>query len=109
MRVATALATALLLGALSTLASAQDKTEEECLDITEKHIRAMAANLREQKPSGRCALAKWSLQRHQEMLRAFSIEPEECRKSQLGKKLEDTLKSRIREETASSKRHCKRS
>jgi len=114
MRAVTTLATALLLlGALGTAATAQDKKEEEkvnCLDVVSKHLHALTdATVREQKPRGACALARWGVQRHQELLKSFSIEPEECRKDELGKKVEDTLKSRIRDEIRMSKRHCKRS
>ena len=113
MRVGITLLVALLFGFMGVAAFAQDKKEDEkvnCLDVASKHLRALTdATVREQKPRGACALARWGVQRHEELLRAFSIEPEECRKDELGKKAEDTLKSRIRDETRMRKRHCKRS
>jgi hypothetical protein len=110
MRIVTTLGMGLLVGAMSTAAFAQEKKEEEkvdCLDVASKHVRAIGGTLREQKPSGRCALAKWAVQRHEELLRSFNTESEECRNTELGKNIDKTLKHRIREEARDRKRYCK--
>jgi hypothetical protein len=114
MRIVATLAIALLVGGLCT-AFAQQQTEEKkeekvnCSDVVFKHLQALTdATVREQKPRGACAIARWGVQRHQELLRSFNLEPEECRKEALGKDLEKTLKVRISQETRLSKRHCKR-
>ena len=111
MRIAVTLSVALLVAVSGVAAFGQEKKEEkvDCLDVVSKHLHALTdATVREQKPRGACALARWGVQRHEELMRAFSLEPEECRKDELGKKVEDTLKSRIRDETRMRKRHCKR-
>ena len=90
-------------------ADAQQKVDNDCLDIVSKHLKVLTGTLSEAKPAGACALAKWAKTRHEEILRAYSAEPEDCRKSELGKNLEKTLKVRIRQETNMSKKHCRRS
>jgi hypothetical protein len=98
----------LVCAGLAVPAAAQTKTENECLDIVSKHLHVMTDTLKESKPTGACALANWAKNRHEEILRVYSTEPEECRKSELGKKVETTLKARIRQETNMAKRHCRR-
>jgi hypothetical protein len=92
-------------------AFAQEKEEEkvDCSSVVLKHLNALTdATVREQKPRGACALARWGVKRHQELLRSYGLEPEECRKSDLGKELEKTLKTRISQETRETKKSCKR-
>jgi hypothetical protein len=97
----------LMCAGLAVPAAAQTKRESECLDIVSKHLD-MTGTLKETKPTGACALANWSRDRHEEILRVYATEPEECRKTDLGKKVESTLKARIRQETNMAKRHCRR-
>jgi hypothetical protein len=85
-----------------------EKTESECLDIVDKYLKVLTGTLSEAKPSGACALAKWAKNRNEEILRMYSQEPNECRKSDLGKNLEKTLKVRISQEDRASKRDCRR-
>ena len=40
-------------------------------------------------------------------LRMYNTEPEECRKSDVGKNLDKTLKARISQEAGMTKRHCR--
>jgi hypothetical protein len=76
-------------------AGAQKKTEDECLDVISKYIEVLGGTLREAKPSGACALARWAKNRHEEILRMYNEEPAECKTTDLGKNLERTLKVRI--------------
>jgi hypothetical protein len=89
-------------------ANAQQKTEDECLDIVSKYIEVLAGTLRETKPAGACPLARWAKTRHEEILRMYNEEPAECKTTDLGKNLERTLKVRISQEDSLSKRHCRR-
>jgi hypothetical protein len=98
----------LMCAGLALPAAAQTKTESECLDIVSKHLDVLTGTLKEAKPTGACALANWAKNRHEEILRVYATEPDECRKSDLGKKVETTLKARIRQETNMAKRHCRR-
>jgi hypothetical protein len=108
MRVTLLLAAILATSVLTDPANAQKKTEDECLDIIEKYLGVLAGTLRETKPTGACALARWGKDRHEEILRMYSQEPDECRATELGKNLEKTLKVRISQEDSQSKRHCRR-
>jgi hypothetical protein len=89
-------------------ANAEQKTEDECVDIVSKYIEVLGGTLREAKPSGACALARWSKNRHEEILRMYNAEPAECRTTDLGKNLEKTLKVRISQEDSASKKSCRR-
>ena len=60
-------------------AAAQKKTEDECLDIISKYVEVLGGTLREAKPSGACALARWGKNRHEEILRMYNEEPAECK------------------------------
>jgi hypothetical protein len=102
---------ALLVGIGGSVAFAQDKAEEkvDCDDIVSKHILGLGDLLHEKKPRGECAMARWSIERHEEKLRSFNLEPEECRKTDLGKKFVSTVRSVIGQEQRARKRSCKRS
>jgi hypothetical protein len=89
-------------------ADAQEKTETDCLDVVSKYLKVLSGTLKEAKPTGACALAKWGKNRHEEILRMYGQEPDECRKSDLGKNLEKTLKVRISQEDGLSKKYCRR-
>lgn len=89
-------------------AGAQKKTEDECLDVISKYIEVLGGTLREAKPSGACALARWAKNRHEEILRMYNEEPAECKTTDLGKNLERTLKVRISQEDSASRRSCRR-
>jgi hypothetical protein len=89
-------------------AGAQKKTEDECLDVISKYIEVLGGTLREAKPSGACALARWAKNRHEEILRMYNEEPAECKTTDLGKNLEKTLKVRISQEDSASRRSCRR-
>jgi hypothetical protein len=89
-------------------AGAQKKTEDECLDVISKSIEVLGGTLREAKPSGACALARWAKNRHEEILRMYNEEPAECKTTDLGKNLERTLKVRISQEDSASRRSCRR-
>jgi hypothetical protein len=88
-------------------AHAQPKTETECFDVIEKYLKVLGDILKESKPSGACALAKQAKTRHEEVLRMYNTEPEECRKSDLGKNLDKTLKTRVSQEAGMVKRRCR--
>jgi hypothetical protein len=89
-------------------AGAQQKTESECLDIADKYMAVLMGTLREAKPSGACALARFGKTRHEEILKMYSEEPAECRTTDLGKNLEKTLKVRISQEDREIKKSCRR-
>jgi hypothetical protein len=109
MRVVAKLSVAVLVGVFATAAFAEEKkTERECDSIVTKHVIALADLLREPKPKGNCAIARWSIERHEEKLRIFGAEPDECKKTDLGKKFVSTVKSVIGQEQRTVKR-CKRS
>ena len=113
MRVGIILLVVAVFGVMGMAAFAQDKEKEEekvdCRTVVFKHLTALTdATIREQKPRGACALARWGVKRHEELLRSFHLEPEECRKSDLGKDVEKTLKTRIGQETRETKKSCKR-
>src|SRR5262245_8401571 len=106
--------TTLMLAAMAAIAlsaapaGAQKKTEDECLDVISKYIHVLGDNLREAKPSGACALARWGKKRHEEILRMYNEEPAECKTTDLGKNLEKTLKVRISQEDSASRKSCRR-
>ena len=113
MRVGMSLLVVSLFGVMGAAFAQDSKKEEEekvdCRTVVFKHLTALTdATIREQKPRGACALARWGVKRHQELLRSFNLEPEECRKSDLGKEHEKTLKIRISQETRETKKSCKR-
>jgi hypothetical protein len=89
-------------------AGAQQKSESECLDVISKYIEVLGGTLREAKPSGACALARWGKNRHEEILRMYNEEPAECRTTDLGKNLEKTLKVRISQEDGARRKSCRR-
>ena len=89
-------------------ANAQQQADNDCLDVVSKYLKVLGGTLREAKPSGACALAKWAKNRHEEILRMYNEEPAECRTTDLGKNLEKTLKVRISQEDNNSKRSCRR-
>jgi hypothetical protein len=94
-----------------TLPAAAQMTKEresECQSLVLKYLSLLTDMIKESKPSGACALASWLKNRHEEQLRMYSAEPEDCRKTELGKNLDKTLKTRVRQETNMSKRHCRR-
>jgi hypothetical protein len=108
MRAACVLAIALVCPAWAVPATAETRMSNECLDVVSKYLNAMGGMLKEAKPSGACALANWAKNRFEELSRGYNAEPEECRKTDLGKNVEKTLKVRLRQETNMSKRHCRR-
>jgi hypothetical protein len=81
--------------------------ENECHEIILKHMNVLVGMIKEAKPSGKCALANWLKNRTEEVMRMYDAEPEDCRKTDLGKNLDKTLKARIRQEAGMSKRHCR--
>ena len=89
-------------------ANAEQKTDIECMDMVSKYMKVLTGTLSEAKPSGACPLAKWAKNRHEEILRMYGQEPEECRKTDLGKDLEKTLKVRISQEDREAKKSCRR-
>jgi hypothetical protein len=89
-------------------AEEEGKSVSDCLDIVDKYIKVLTGVLSEPKPNGACALAKWGKSRHEEILRMYSQEPDWCRKSDIGKNLEKTLKVRVSQEDRASKRDCRR-
>ena len=97
-----------LIAAGWSMPSYAEKSESDCLDITQKYINALGGLLREAKPKGRCALAEFGKKRHEELLREYNTEPEECRKTDLGKNLEKTLKVRVSQESRLAKKYCRR-
>jgi hypothetical protein len=106
--------TTLMLAVIMTLAvsivpaGAEPKTESECLDIMDKYMKVLMDTLREPKPSGACALAKFGKTRHEEILKMYNEEPAECRTTDTGKNLEKTLKVRISQEDREAKKSCRR-
>jgi hypothetical protein len=108
MRTTLMLAAIVATALLAAPAGAQQKTESECLDIMDKYMEALMNTLREAKPSGACALARFGKTRHEEILKMYSEEPAECRTSDLGKNLEKTLKVRISQEDREIKKSCRR-
>jgi hypothetical protein len=101
----------LLVGLFASAAGAEENKEDEkadCQSRVMKHVLSLGDLLREQKPKGNCAIARWSIERHEEKLRIFNAEPEECRKTDLGKKYVSTVKSVIGQEQRTLKRSCKR-
>jgi hypothetical protein len=89
-------------------ANAEEKKEVDCVDVVSKYIKVLGGTLREAKPSGACALAKWAKNRHEEILRMYNEEPAECKTTDLGKNLEKTLKVRISQEDREMKKSCRR-
>ena len=108
MRTTPMLAVIMTIAASTVPAGAEQKTESECLDIMDKYMEALMNTLREAKPSGACALARFGKTRHEEILKMYSEEPAECRTSDLGKNLEKTLKVRISQEDSAIKKSCRR-
>ena len=102
------LLTAGLFFAATNVPAQAQKTSNECLDIASKYLNVLGNLLKEPKPNGACALAKFLKGRHEEILKMYSAEPAECRASDLGKKLDNTLKTRVRQESNLAKRHCRR-
>jgi hypothetical protein len=97
----------LMLAAWTMPALAQAKKEADCLDVIDKYLKVLGDTLKEAKPSGACALAKHAKDRHEEILRMYKTEPEDCRASALGKNLDKTLKARVSQEARMVKRHCR--
>jgi hypothetical protein len=108
MRTTLMLAVIVAIAASTVPAGAQQKTESECLDIMDKYMEALMGTLREAKPSGACALARFGKTRHEEILKMYNEEPAECRTTDLGKNLEKTLKVRISQEDSAIKKSCRR-
>jgi hypothetical protein len=108
MRTTLMLAVIVAIAASTVPADAQQKTESECLDIMDKYMAVLMGTLREAKPSGACALARFGKTRHEEILKMYSEEPAECRTTDLGKNLEKTLKVRISQEDREIKKSCRR-
>jgi hypothetical protein len=108
MRTTSMLAAILAIVLSAAPAGAQKKTEDECLDVISKYIEVLGGTLREAKPSGACALARWAKNRHEEILRMYNEEPAECKTTDLGKNLEKTLKVRISQEDSNRRKSCRR-
>ena len=108
MRITLLLALTMTIAVSSVPAGAEPKTESECLDIMDKYMKVLMDTLREAKPSGACALARWGKTRHEEILKMYNEEPAECRTNDLGKNLEKTLKVRINQEDREAKKSCRR-
>jgi hypothetical protein len=94
--------------AMPAAAEMTKERESECNGIVLKYMGVLVGIIKEAKPTGKCAIANWLKNRNEEVLRMYSAEPEDCRKSDLGKNLDKTLKVRIRQEADMSKRHCRR-
>jgi hypothetical protein len=97
-----------LVCAWSASAAAETPTDTECRGIILKYMGLLVGITKEEKPPGACALANWLKNRYEEMSRMYGAEPEQCRNSEIGKKLDQTFKIRIRQEAGMSKRHCRR-
>jgi hypothetical protein len=82
--------------------------ESECSGINLKHMGLLVGVIKASKPTGACALANWLKNRYEEMSRMYGAEPEDCRNTEIGKKLDQTIKARIRQEAGMAKRHCRR-
>jgi hypothetical protein len=82
--------------------------ENECSGINLKHMGLLVGIIKESKPTGACALANWLKNRYEEISRMYGAEPEDCRKTEIGKKLDQTIKVRIHQEANMAKRHCRR-
>lgn len=97
---------------LVTMASSQpaqaQKTTNECLDIMSKYLNSLSNLLKEPKPNGACAVSKFLKGRQEDILKMYSAEPAECRSSELGKNLDNTLRTRVRQETNLVNKHCRR-
>jgi hypothetical protein len=108
MRTTLMLAVVVVIAVSAVPAGAQEKSENDCLDVVSKYIEVLGGTLREAKPSGACALARWAKNRHEEILRMYNTEPAECRATDLGKNLEKTLKVRISQEDSARRKSCRR-
>ena len=86
---------------------ARAQTQDECLDRISKLTFRLGDLLKESKPEGRCALAKWGVERHQELLKMYNLEPDACKKTDLGKKLRGTLQSLVQQQSRDRKRFCR--
>jgi cytochrome c556 len=95
-------------GAVPAAAQMTKERESECQSMVLKYMSVLVGIIKESKPSGACALANWLKNRNEEVLRMYNAEPEDCRKTDLGKNLDKTLKVRISQEANMSKRHCRR-
>src|SRR6266702_319678 len=71
MRTTPMLAVIMTIAASTVPAGAEQKTESECLDIMDKYMEALMNTLREAKPSGACALARFGKTRHEEILKMY--------------------------------------
>jgi hypothetical protein len=98
--------TALLAAVFAEPTKAQ--TQDECVDRISKLTFKLSDLLTESKPDGRCALAKWGVERHQELLKMYNLEPDACKKSNLGKKLRRTLQSLVNQHSRDRTRFCRR-
>jgi hypothetical protein len=109
MRTAAMIVIGLIVFGLPTPSHAQAKDDDEdCLQKMSKYTGILVGTLSEPKPRGECALSAWVIQRHNEILRTYDAEPEECKKTELGKNVERTVKSVIRQETNNRRRRsCK--
>jgi hypothetical protein len=96
-----------LAAGLGTSAGAQEKID--CLDrIGKLTTGSLGGLLSESKPSGRCPLAQWGVRRHNEILKMYNAEPDECKKTDLGKSLGKTLRSLISQHARDVRRYCRR-
>ena len=108
MRIAAMLATGLVvLGSTMPSFGESKEVDRACLDKVSKHLMAMGNLMKEARPKGECAIAKWVIAKHTEILKMYGTEPEECRKTELGKKTQGALMSIIRQETSRRKRSCR--
>jgi hypothetical protein len=94
--------------AVPAAAQMSKERESECQSMVLKYMSVLVGIIKESKPSGACALANWLKNRNEEVLRMYNAEPEDCRRTDLGKNLDKTLKVRISQEANMSKRHCRR-
>jgi hypothetical protein len=108
MRTTLIFAVIVAIGGWTACANAEEKKDADCMDMISKYIEVLGGTLREAKPSGACALAKWAKNRHEEILRMYNEEPAECKTTDLGKNLEKTLKVRISQEDREMKKSCRR-
>ena len=73
-----------------------------------KHIKVMTGHAQRSQACGRLRARQVGQDQHEEILRAYSAEPEKCRKGELGRRSQK-LEGANPQETNMSKKHCRRS